>query len=58
MHNFVRSECATYEFEIEYATWLKDVSSKLGSSVDENGIAHDLWLDGCDADDAALELGN
>lgn len=56
MHNFVISECATYKFETEYAAWLKEVSLILGTPVDENGEAHDLWIDGCDAEDAASEL--
>jgi hypothetical protein len=56
MHTMLRNENAIHPYEVLYAQWLKKVSEITGRPVDENGLAHDLFMDGCPPEDAAAEL--
>ncbi|MGS3183065.1 hypothetical protein ACB288_04865 [Aeromonas taiwanensis] len=56
MASFVRSECATDAEDRQYAAWITQVNGLVGHNVNEDGQAFDLYLDGCDAEDAAAEI--
>lgn len=54
--NFTLSECGTDAEDRRYSAFVSEVSSLLGRKVDENGMVFDLYMDGCDAKEAAEEI--
>lgn len=56
MATMARQECAATKEERVFADWLRQLQNILGSEVDENGLAWDLFADGATPDEAADEM--
>ena len=55
-HTMLQGENSVSKSEIEWAQWNRRLSQSLGRDFDENGIAFDLYKDGCTPEEAALEM--
>ena len=53
---FVKSECGTDPADREYAAWVNELEAMIGGSVDHDGIAFDLFIDGASPAEAADEM--
>ena len=61
MSAFTADECSTFPEEREFAHWQLAIERNLGRQLNEterNGIAHDLWGDGCDVENASAEINH
>jgi len=56
MHTMLQGENSVSKSEIEWAQWNRRLRKSLGRDFDENGIAFDLYKDGCTPEEAALEM--
>lgn len=56
MYTMLQSENSISSEEKRYSKWLGLVSKKVGYAVSENGLAYDLYADGCTAHEAAEEI--
>lgn len=56
MYEMLREENEISREERAYKSWLDKVQKIAGRVFDEDGLAYDLYADGCDAEDAAQEL--
>ncbi|MDU8351081.1 hypothetical protein RYA05_04125 [Pseudomonas syringae pv. actinidiae] len=58
MASMAREECAESPEDLAYSAWLAKVTQILGSGtpVDPDGLAFDLYSDGCNPEDAAAEI--
>lgn len=59
MQAMAQSEFATLPEEIEFENWVARVEGFLSRGIkdlEKNGIAHDLYVDGCSPEDAAEEI--
>ncbi|MBI6727339.1 hypothetical protein YA0089_27365 [Pseudomonas viridiflava] len=58
MASMAREECAESPEDLAYSAWLGKLIEILGSDVevDPDGLAFDLYSDGCDPENAASEL--
>jgi len=55
MVDFVKSESAVSETERDFQMWYKQVTQRIGLSV-ESDWAFDLFADGCSVEDAITEM--
>lgn len=55
MVDFVKNESAVSETERDFQKWCKQVTQRIGVSVD-NDLAFDLFADGCSVEDAVTEM--
>lgn len=56
MATMARDECASDPEDIRYAKWIAEVNKLLGSEVDKDGLAFDLYSDNCTPQEAADEI--
>lgn len=59
METMAAAGSAAIPVEREFQAWTADVSKRLGrelSDAERNGMAYDLFADGCDVDNAASEI--
>lgn len=56
INEMARHECAVYPSEKRFAAWLKALEVLMGSQVDQNGLAYDLFADGATPEEAADEI--
>jgi hypothetical protein len=56
MADFVRGESLALATDQQFTNWCTAVSKGVGLQVDPNGIAWDLYSDGCTVKDAISEI--
>ncbi|HHR5464376.1 TPA: hypothetical protein ACS5PI_002023 [Salmonella enterica subsp. enterica] len=56
MYTMLQAENSVAEQEISWVDWKRSLRFNLGRDFDENGIAFDLYKDGCNPAEAAQEM--
>lgn len=56
MHTMLREENEDFPEFIAYSRWVAELQEILGSEVDRNGLAFDLFADGASPQEAADEM--
>lgn len=56
MYTMLQAENSASTQEVEWEDWKRCLRKKLGRDFDENGIAFDLYSDGCNPAEAAQEM--
>ncbi|WP_421513887.1 hypothetical protein [Enterobacter ludwigii] len=56
MYTMLQVENSVTEQEIQWEDWKRCLRLYLGRNFDENGIAFDLYSDGCNPAEAAQEM--
>lgn len=56
MATMARDECAEDDQERAFNAWLRDVRGAMGGAVVDEDLAHSLYVDGADVEDAVGEL--
>ncbi|RWA45695.1 hypothetical protein AU476_01280 [Cupriavidus sp. UYMSc13B] len=56
MATMARDECAEDNHERAFNAWLRDVREAMGGAAVDEDLAHSLYVDGADVEDAVGEL--
>lgn len=56
MTTMARDECAEDDQERAFNAWLRDVRKAMGGAAVDEDLAHSLFVDGADVEDAVGEL--